>query len=199
MRQPERRWLEEDRGSSRRLATRHRCSRGGWALLLGLSLRGTSESPRRTLPPQGPEAHTGSELPLGSGNGSSGGPGSGTGGSQEPNWCVKGDEAERSWQQCPGPQEGGRRLPGLVELGRSIGLLLHPLESSSDITFSKKFLESFPELEGPLPLPGSNAWCVRTHICLVLQSPEPLERQQASSVSCTRPVESSCSANTVQP
>lgn len=30
-------------------------------------------------------------------------------------------------------REGGRRLPSLMELGRSVGLLLHPLESNSDI------------------------------------------------------------------
>lgn len=65
-------------------------------------------------------------------------PGSETGGSQEPNWCVKGDEVEGSWQQCPDLGEGGASLPGSVDLGRSAGLPLPPVEFSSDTTFSKK-------------------------------------------------------------
>lgn len=66
----------------------------------------------------------------------------------------------------------GGGCPCLVELGRSADLL-HPLESSSGITFSKNFSGSFPELERPLCLiqmPGPYALKLAEEFCRALSS-----------------------------
>lgn len=36
---------------------------------------------------------------------------------QEPNWCVKGDEVEGSWQCMPRPLRGREEAASLVEMG----------------------------------------------------------------------------------
>lgn len=86
----------------------------------------------------------------------------------------------------PGPQWGRRRLSCLVDLGRSAGPL-HPLESSSDTTFSKNLSGPFPELEGPLGLALCLTWHWCTQVCRVLQGSELLEGQQVPSGSHARP------------
>lgn len=70
--------------------------RGAGPLLLGLSLSGTWERPTKD-PTSSGATDTDREQPPCSGGGSSVEPGSGTGGSNRPNGCVKGDEAEGSW------------------------------------------------------------------------------------------------------
>lgn len=64
-----------------------------------------------------------------------------------------------------------------MDLGRSAGPL-HPLEPSSDATFSKNLSGPFLELVGPLCLALCLTWHLCTQVCRVLRGSELLEGQQ---------------------
>lgn len=59
-------------------------------------------------------------------------------GPQESNGCVKGDEAEGSWQECPGPWEKGGGF--LVEAGKSVPVF----SSSLRVQLRQHLFQSFP-------------------------------------------------------
>lgn len=113
---------------------------------------------------------------------------------QGPNWCVKGDEAEGSW---PRPWEGGKKEAAqLGEDGEgSAGPLLPSCRIQLRPCLFQEPWSASPKLEGPLPLPCSQAWTCAEELCRAL-SPR---RACKSPVSGTRPGGCSCSDNAVQP